>query len=185
MYKLNKYSLNERYDNLSLCDAKAVDEIAHNITLSSTTSGYTQGADTTTATKKWIGGVLTPSGKVVMIPSGYRYIGIYDPVENTYTQGADTSTVTNKWIGGVLTPSGKVVMIPLDYQYIGIYDPVTNTYTQGPGTSTTGGKWIGGVLTPSGKVVMIPSSYQYIGIYNNGYVSKNPTAHLSAYTNKF
>ena len=142
MYKLNKYSLNERYDNLSLCDAKAVDEIAHNITLSSTTSGYTQGADTSTATEKWYGGVLTPSGKVVMIPSSYQYIGIYDPVTDTYTQGADT-------------------------------------------TSTAAYKWIGGVLTPSGNVVMIPSGYRYIGIYNNGYVSKNPTAHLSAYTNKF
>ena len=141
MYKLNKYSLNERYDNLSLCDAKAVDEIAHNITLSSTTSGYTQGADTSTAEYKWLGGVLTPSGKVVMIPYSYRYIGIYDPVTNTYTQGPDTSTATIKWYGGVLTPSGKVVMIP--------------------------------------------HNYRYIGTYNTGYVSKNPTAHLSAYTNKF
>ena len=52
MYKLNEYSLNKRYDNLSLCDIQAVDEIAHNITLSSTTSGYTQGADTSTATAK-------------------------------------------------------------------------------------------------------------------------------------
>ena len=185
MYKLNKYSLNERYDNLDLFDAQAVDEIAHNIALSSTTSGYTQGPDTTTATKKWYGGVLTPSGKVVMIPFNYRYIGIYDPVADTYTQGADTSTATGKWIGGVLTPSGKVVMIPHNYQYIGIYDPVTNTYTQGADTSTATSKWAGGVLTPSGKVVMMPYHYQYIGTYNTGYVSKNPTAHLSAYTNKY
>ena len=141
MYKLNKYSLNERYDNLDLFDAQAVDEIAHNIALSSTAQGYTQGPDTTTATDKWAGGVLTPSGKVVMIPHNYRYIGIYDPVENTYTQGPDTTTATSKWVGGVLTPSGKVVMIPY--------------------------------------------YYQYIGTYNTGYVSKNPTAHLSAYTNKF
>ena len=121
-----------------------------------------------------------------MIPSYNQYIGIYDPVENTYTQGADTtSTAAYKWIGGVLTPSGKVVMIPSSYQYIGIYDPVTDTYTQGADTSTAEAKWAGGVLTPSGNVVMIPSGYRYIGIYNNGYVSKNPTAHLSAYTNKF
>ena len=184
MYKLNKYSLNERYDNLDLFDAQAVDEIAHNIALSSTAQGYTQGPDTTTATVKWIGGVLTPSGKVVMIPYKYQYIGIYDPVENTYTQGPDTSTATGKWFGGVLTHSGKVVMIPYSYQYIGIYDPVENTYTQGPDTTTATGKWVGGVLTPSGKVVMIPHNYRYIGIYNNGYVSKNPTAPLSAYTNK-
>ena len=134
MYKLNKYSLDERYDNLSLCDIQAVDEIAHNITLSSTSQGYTQGPDTSTASGKWIGGVLTPSGKVVMIPCSYRYIGIYDPVANTYTQGPDTTTASAKWIGGVLTPSGKVVMIPYSYRYIGIYDPVTNTYTQGPDT---------------------------------------------------
>jgi hypothetical protein len=116
MYKLNKYSLDERYDNLSLCDIQAVDEIAHNIMLSPTPSGYTQGADTTTATYKWYGGVLTPSGKVVMIPRDYQYIGIYDPVTDTYTQGADTTTATYKWYGGVLTPSGKVVMIPYNYQ---------------------------------------------------------------------
>jgi len=76
-------------------------------------------------------------------------------------------------------------MIPYYYQYIGIYDPVADTYTQGADTSTAEAKWAGGVLTPSGNVVMIPSGYRYIGIYNNGYVSKNPTAHLSAYTNKF
>ena len=140
MYKLNEYSLNKRYANLDLFDAQAVDEIAHNIALSSTAQGYTQGADTSTATDKWYGGVLTPSGKVVMIPRGYQYIGIYDPVADTYTQGPDTSTEKLKWAGGVLTPSGKVVMIP--------------------------------------------RGYQYIGTYNTGYVSKNPTAHLSAYTNK-
>jgi len=97
MYKLNKYSLNERYDNLSLCDAQAVDEIAHNIALSSTAQGYTQGPDTTTATSKWIGGVLTPSGKVVMIPFGYRYIGTYNTGYVSKNPTAPLSAYTNKF----------------------------------------------------------------------------------------
>ena len=121
-YKLNKYSLNKRYDNLSLCDIQSIDEVTNNVTSLLTAHGYTQGPDTTTATYKWGGGVLTPSGKVVMIPYYYQYIGIYDPVANTYTQGPDTSTASTKWVGGVLTPSGKVVMIPFAYQYIGIYN---------------------------------------------------------------
>ena len=97
MYKLNKYSLNERYDNLDLFDAKAVDEIAHNITLSSTPSGYTQGPDTTTASAKWAGGVLTPSGKVVMIPLNYRYIGIYNTGYTCKNPTAPLSAFLNKF----------------------------------------------------------------------------------------
>ena len=97
MYKLNEYSLNKRYDNLDLFDAQAIDEIAHNITLSSTTSGYTQGPDTSTATFKWRGGVLTPSGKVVMIPVNYQYIGIYNNGYVPKNPTALLSAYTNKF----------------------------------------------------------------------------------------
>ena len=97
MYKLNEYSLNERYDNLSLYDAQAVDEIAHNIALSSTAQGYTEGPDTSTATYKWVGGVLTSSGKVVMVPSNYRYIGIYNTVYTCKNPTAPLSAFLNKF----------------------------------------------------------------------------------------
>ena len=96
MYKLNEYSLNERYDNLSIYDAQAVDEIAHNIALSSTAQGYTQGPDTSTAGGKWYGGVLTPSGKVVMIPLHYRYIGIYNTGYTCKNPTAPLSAFLNK-----------------------------------------------------------------------------------------
>ena len=97
MYKLNKYSLDERYDNLSLCDIQAVDEIAHNIMLSPTPNTYTQGPDTTTEIYKWAGGVLTPSGKVVMIPFNYQYIGIYNNGYVSKNPTAPLSAYTNKF----------------------------------------------------------------------------------------
>ena len=96
-YKLNKYSLNKRYDNLSLCDIQSIDEVTNNVTSLLTAHGYTQGPDTTTATYKWGGGVLTPSGKVVMIPFAYQYIGIYNTGYTIKNPTAPLSAFLNKF----------------------------------------------------------------------------------------
>ena len=70
------------------------------------------------------GGVLLPSGKVVLIPRNADYVGIYDPGANTYARGPSMAAEGNlAFYGGVLLPSGKVVLIPRNADYIGICTP--------------------------------------------------------------
>jgi hypothetical protein len=70
------------------------------------------------------GGVLLPSGKVVLVPLNADYIGLYDPEANTYTRGPSMAAEGDAaFLGGVLLPSGKVVLVPYDADYIGICTP--------------------------------------------------------------
>jgi len=49
-----------------------------------TNATYTRGPSMATEGNiAFIGGVLLPSGKVVLVPSNADYVGIYDPVDNT------------------------------------------------------------------------------------------------------
>ena len=131
-----------------------------------TSSAYTNGPAHGRGSTAFWGGVLTPSGKVVMVPFSSTTIGIYDPDANTYANGPSHGGGGFAFIGGVLTPSGKVVMVPYNSTTIGIYDPVANTYTNGPAHGLDSVAFVGGVLTPSGKVVMVPYSSTTIGIYD-------------------
>ena len=134
---------------------------------SSSTLKFDNGtAITTTGTIKFVGGVLLPYGRVVLVPCNYAKIGIYDPSTNTYADGP-AITGTDKFVGGVLLPDGRVVLVPCNYAKIGIYDPSTNTYADGPAITTTGTiKFQGGVLLPDGRVVFVPYNYANVGIYN-------------------
>jgi hypothetical protein len=114
----------------------------------------------------FIGGVLLPSGKVILIPFSSTEIGIYDPVANTYTNGPTHSKGLTPFAGGVLLPSGKVVLIPFNSSEIGIYDPIANTYTNGPIHSKGSNAFVGGVLLPSGKIVLTPFNSNTVGIYD-------------------
>ena len=67
------------------------------------------------------GGVLTPSGDVVLVPVNSANIGIYDPVADTYTDGATHGKGSSAFLGGVLTLSGDVVLVPHNSANIGIF----------------------------------------------------------------
>ena len=69
------------------------------------------------------GGVLTPSGKVVLVPYDSTVVGIYDPVADTYANGPSHGGGGFAFYGGVLTPSGKVVLVPFNSSTVGILSP--------------------------------------------------------------
>ena len=83
---------------------------------------YTNGPTHGQGTRAFFGGVLTPSGKVILVPDVSPNIGIYDPVTNTYTNGPTHGQGTNVFYGGILTPSGKVVFAPFNSANIGIFE---------------------------------------------------------------
>jgi hypothetical protein len=83
---------------------------------------YTNGPTHGRGSNAFLGGVLTPSGKVVLVPANSTTIGIYDPVADTYTNGPTHGRGTSAFYGGVLTPSGKVVLVPANSTTIGIFE---------------------------------------------------------------
>ena len=83
---------------------------------------YTSGATHGEGSGAFLGGVLTPSGKVILVPYNSDNIGIYDPETDTYTSGATHGEGSGAFFGGVLTPSGKVIFVPRDSDNVGIYD---------------------------------------------------------------
>ena len=71
----------------------------------------------------FLGGVLTPSGKVVLVPYNSTVVGIYDSVADTYANGPSHGGGGNAFYGGVLAPSGKVVLVPFNSSTVGILSP--------------------------------------------------------------
>ena len=71
----------------------------------------------------FVGGVLAPNGKVILVPYNSDRMGIYDPITNTYS---DMVTYTHgkgdaAFAGGVLAPNGKVILVPYNSDRVGIY----------------------------------------------------------------
>jgi hypothetical protein len=153
-----------------------------------TNATYARGPSVAEANYAFTGGVLLPSGKVVLVPRNADYVGIYDPVANTYTRGPSMAAEGGAaFFGGVLLPSGKVALVPYNADYVGIYDPVANTYARGPSMAAEGDlAFLGGVLLPSGKVVLVPVIADYVGIVAPQPLTAADKATCeSAYLNKF
>ena len=133
------------------------------------------------------GGVLTPSGDVILVPYNSTNIGIYDPVANTYTDGSAHGKGSSAFYGGVLTPSGDVILVPFSSANVGIYDPVANTYTDGPAHGKGSSAFFGGVLTPSGDVIVVPFGSANVGIVSGGasVPISTDTALTGPFLNKF
>ena len=104
-------------------------------------------------------GVLLPDGKVVMVPSTSRSIGIYDTKTNIFSNALPSGLTALAsgwgWNSGVLLQNSNVAFIPGSNNYIGIYDPYRNAISLGPFISTTDA-FRGGVLLPNGNVLCIP-----------------------------
>jgi hypothetical protein len=137
----------------------------------------------------FVGGVLLPDGRVLLVSLESAVIGLYDPVTNTYTNGPahgqrrdDLDWYPAAFWGGVLLPDGRVLLVPYNRSsgsfsgspsIIGLYDPITNTYTDGPSLSVTLSSqsslilaFQGGILLPDGRVLLVPFRSGSIGLYN-------------------
>ena len=135
---------------------------------------WTEGKDDLTAagSYKYIGGVLLPDGRVVLVPRDAKHVGLYDPSKDQWTEGKDDRSAAGsaKYYGGVLLPDGRVVLVPLNAKHVGLYDPSKDQWTEGKDdlSAAGSGKYIGGVLLPDGRVVLVPDAAKRVGLYDAG-----------------
>ena len=101
---------------------------------------------------KWIGGVLTKSGKIIGIPYAAESVLEIDPKTRTATTwGVIASEGKRKWVEGVLGRNGMVYAIPFDANGVLEIDPETRALMMFGFVGTGPCKWYGGVLAPNGK----------------------------------
>ena len=132
----------------------------------------------------FMGGILAPNGKIILVPCGSANVGIYDPDTDIYTSGDAHGEGGSAFVGGILAPNGKIILIPRASDNVGIYDPDTDTYTRGDTHGEGTAAFTGGVLAPSGKVIFIPYNSDNVGIYNV-YAEVNKNTCLHPIFNKF
>jgi len=120
------------------------------------------------STQAFSGGVLAPSGNVILTPSvPGSNIGMFNPVDYTYSNIPVPGSLNSTWSNAaIVAPSGNVVFVPRATANIIELNPVTfvisNVLTV-PGT--TG--YMSGCLLPSGNIVFAHgTTSDKIGIYN-------------------
>ncbi|MEX0748784.1 MAG: hypothetical protein WD467_03270 [Candidatus Saccharimonadales bacterium] len=106
------------------------------------------------------GGVLTPDGRIYMLPRNFDNVIVVDSTNDTATLenfGLDMSDST-KWMGGQLGLDGKVYSMPSSSEFSLVINPSDNTATlENFGLDLSGtGKWYGSAVTATGKIVGIP-----------------------------
>jgi hypothetical protein len=113
--------------------------------------------------EKWIGGVLTNTGKIIGIPYGAETVLEIDPAARTTTTfGIVSSTVKRKWVDGVLARNGLIYAIPYDADVILEIDSETRALMLFGRVGGDPCKWYGGVLGPNDKIYTIPYSSPYV-----------------------
>ena len=68
----------------------------------------------------FVGGVLLPNNKVLLVPFFSANVGIYDIATNTYTDGPVHGKGNDAFQGGVLLPNNKVLLVPYNSANVGI-----------------------------------------------------------------
>jgi hypothetical protein len=127
------------------------------------------------AASGFAGGILTPHGKVILVPNTAANIGIYDPVADSFVLGP-AATGFN---GCVFGPEGKVFFIPHNSQALGIYHPVANSFTLGQEHGRGPQAFVGGAVASctsgasghrwpcDSKVILAPYQSTHIGVIEN------------------
>ena len=84
-------------------------------------------------TRKWIGGVLTPSGDIYGVPASSRDLLIIHTGDGTVETVPNIfSAQASKFFGGTLAPDGSMYIIPWDSPQVGYI-------TTGPPSDFTSG----------------------------------------------
>jgi hypothetical protein len=122
----------------------------------STFSNSVQVGDSGTA--KFNGGVLTPSGNVVLVPGASSNVAIFDPQLLTSLN----VQAVGGFSGGVLLPTGNVIFVPAASTNVGMLDPVSFSFSNS--TSVGAGGYSGGTLIPDGRVVFGPGTSGSVGV---------------------
>ncbi|WP_125231914.1 hypothetical protein [Leptospira adleri] len=106
----------------------------------------------------YLGGVLTPIGRIFAITNAGSALRELDPVSKTITDIVVVGFLgAIKWAGGVLSPAGNVELIPYGTTIYVSVDP-TSFGTVGYGAASGFGDFSGAVVAPNGKFYPMPSS---------------------------
>ena len=116
------------------------------------TNTFTRGPGAGSDGAKFVGGVLLPDGRVLLVPWGADHVGLYDPSADAWTEGKDDlSAVGNKYgykyDGGVLLPDGRVVLVPAKANHVGLYDA---------GGTRNGAAYTVATLSPATNALLLP-----------------------------
>ena len=139
------------------------------ITNSFTTVAFTgtAGATIPGGSGAYLGGCLSPDGRIVFASYNATNVGFFNPVTNSFSTLA-TGTYSGKFVGATVIPGGQILFTPCDAAAYGIYNTNTNLFT------TTGITGVpasaiyqgAGVVHPNGNVYFPPFTATNIGIYN-------------------
>jgi hypothetical protein len=127
------------------------------------------------ATACFQGGVLGPTGNVIMVPRNSANIGIFNPTTLALTNVGPIAAQSQSLFGaGVLLPNGNVVMSPLSAgANIGMYNSFSLSASgfTNVGPIASSGTWESASLAPNGNVVFAPASSLNVVVYNPTFVS--------------
>jgi hypothetical protein len=125
------------------------------------------------------GGVLLPTGNVVVIPSTHSNIGMINVTtagSYSYSNMLSVQTAgTRLFCGGVLAPSlfvnstisSNIILVPFNSPNVCIFNPSTITLSNTPtGIGATGSAFQGGCLLPSGNVIFAPCNSSNVGMFD-------------------
>ncbi len=123
---------------------------------------------------KWYGGLLAPSGEIILVASDEPQNLRYDPAnvanatslspvfpeadDNEDGCTVDPDPGCNKWRGAVRAPNGHIIACPRNGAYVLDIDPSVPSAERisHPNIDITREKWNGAVLAPNGMVYCIP-----------------------------
>ena len=129
---------------------------------------YSNAAPGAKGSGDYVGGVLIPDGRVVMVPYTSSNVGIFNAATGTFSAVVPSGaaiTGSGQYAGGVLAPTGNVFMIPSNATGVGVFNPMTSAFSTFG--SATG--FFGGVLAPTSatgavRVIMAPLAATTVGI---------------------
>ena len=116
---------------------------------------------TSLQTEKYIGGVLSPTGRIYFMNATAGLICSINTANDTLDASfnyANTTSNDARQFGCVLAPNGRVFSIPYDETTMYYIDSILTPTTLSSGVSgiTGNNKFRGGVLGPDGKIYCVP-----------------------------
>jgi hypothetical protein len=138
------------------------------------------------ATDKWIGANLVPSGTVVGVPNqSPDVLMVDDEVPYRDDFGATLDTEVKNFHGGVYHPdTGLVYFLPgSSEEGIGVFDPVAGTLVFSMmGLPSLTGSWRGGVVASNRRIYCAPNTSQYVLVIDPRNKSGSPYGTASQVT---